>query len=78
MDNVTRIFPNTASRLANWIEENFKEIDQFVVTFTMKDGTTMTVYDVYSYVEALGICAISTDCMQKISADDEFVVKERR
>lgn len=74
---VTRIFPNTANRLANWIEDNFHDIDQFVATFTMKDGTTMTVYDTYSYVEALGIAAISTDCIQKIAADEQFVAKKR-
>jgi len=74
---VTRISPNTVHRLANWVEENFDNVDQFVVTFAMKDGTTMTVYDAYSYVEALGIAAISTDCLQKIAADDEFFPKGR-
>jgi hypothetical protein len=69
MDNVTRIFPNNASRLAHWIEENFKEIDQFVATFTMKDGTTMTVYDVYSYVEALGNGRNSADIHEFCGAE---------
>ena len=76
-NNVARIFPGPVNGLINWMEQNFHDIDQFVVTFAMKDGSTMTVYDVFSYLDALGISAISTDCIQKMAADDQFVTKER-
>ena len=74
---VKRIFPGPVNGLINWMEENFDNIDEFVVTFHLKDGTTMTVYDVYSYFNALAITEISKDTIHKLSHDDELILKER-
>ena len=74
---VKRIFPGPVNGLINWMEENFHDIEQFVVTFKLKDNTTMTVYDVYSYYDALAITAITEDCIRKLSWDDELVLKNR-
>lgn len=75
MNNVSRIFPGANNGLINWMEENFHEIDGFVATFNMKDGTTMTIYDVYSYVQGLGLAEISKSKINELAYDDELEVK---
>lgn len=75
MGNVKRIYPDSRSGLINWVEQNFHDIDQFVVTFSMKDGTTMTVYDTYSYVEAVGLAGLTTDTIHAASHDGTFTPK---
>lgn len=75
MDNkIVRIYPESKTGLINWIEENFHDIDEFVVTFKMKNNTTMTVYDAYTYFNALGMSMINLDTIQK--CQDEFKPKE--
>jgi len=74
---VKRISPGSINGLINWMEENFHEINEFVATFHMKDGTTMTVYDIYSYFNGLAITEISKDTIQKLSHDDKLILKER-
>ena len=74
---IKRIFPGPVNGLINWMEQNFHDIDQFVITFKMKDNTTITVYDAYSYFEALGIAAFTTDVIQRLSVDGDFVPKEK-
>lgn len=76
-DNVTRIFPEAKTGLINWIEENFHDIDTFVATFSLKDGTTMTVYDCYSFIEAMGIVSISQSTLNNLAYDEEFIPKMR-
>jgi hypothetical protein len=76
MSKVQRIFPGATNGLINWMEENFHEIDGFVVTFNLKDGTTMTVYDAYSYVQALGLCEVGKSTINVAAYEDEFVKKE--
>lgn len=78
MGNVKRIYPESKSGLINWVEQNFHEIDQFAATFVMKDGTTMTVYDVYSYLEAVGMAGILMDTIHTLAYEGQFTPKERR
>jgi hypothetical protein len=75
MNKVSRIFPEAKTGLINWIEQNFHDIDSFVVTFTMKDGTTMTVYDCHTFVEAMGILGVSQSTITNLAYDDEFTPK---
>jgi len=77
MNNIKRIFPGPVNGLINWMEENFDSIDEFIVTFHLKDGTTMTVYDVYSYFNALAITEISKDTIHKLSHDNELILKTK-
>lgn len=77
MNQVSRVYPGAVNGLINWMEQNFHDIDQFAATFTMKDGTTMTVYDAYSYLEAVGIAGITLETIHTLSREDEFVPKER-
>lgn len=77
MDNVKRIFPGAINGLINWMEENFQNIDQYVVTFSLKNGKTMTVFDTYSYLEAVGIVGISQDTIHALSHDGQFIPKKR-
>jgi len=77
MANAKRIFPGPINGLINWMEENFHDINEFVATFHMKDGTTMTVYDIYSYFNGLAIAEISKDTIHKLSHDDKLILKER-
>lgn len=77
MNKVKRIFPGPTNGLINWMEENFHDIDGFVATFHLKDGTTMTVYDVYSYIQALGLVEITKDTIHELAHNDEFVPKSK-
>jgi hypothetical protein len=77
MSNVSRIFPEAKTGLINWIEKNFHNINQFVATFSMKDGTTMTVYDCYTFLEAIGIVGVSQSTISGLAYDEEFIKKEK-
>lgn len=77
MKSVERIYPESKTGLINWIEENFHDIDQFVATFLMKDKTSFTVYDSYSYLESLGMTEIQRDCIHEDAHNDRFVKKVR-
>jgi len=70
---VQRICPDAITGLIKWMEYNFHDIDMFVVTFLLKDGTSMTVHHTSSYFEALGIAAYTTDVIQQLGACGEFV-----
>jgi hypothetical protein len=76
MDKVKRIYPESKTGLINYIEENFHEIDQFVVTFSLKDGTTMSVYDSFSYLEAVGLAGIQLDCIHDAAHNETFISKK--
>jgi len=74
MENkVQRICPEAITGLINWMEENFHDIDSFVVTFMLKDKTSMTIHHTSSYFEALGIAAYTTDVITQLGASGEFV-----
>ena len=74
---VKRIYPGSLNGLINYIEENFQEIDQYVVTFHLKEGSTLTVYDSYSYLEAVGLAGIALDTIHHSAHEGEFEPKER-
>jgi hypothetical protein len=75
MGKIVRLASNSKAGLIKWIEDNFDDIDEYLVTFSMNDNTTMTVYDCYSYRSALGIGLLSLDTIQKLQ--DDFVCKEQ-
>lgn len=77
MSNVKRIRPEPKTALINWVEENFHEIDSYVATFTLKDGTTMTVYDCHTFVEAMGIVGVSQSTITNLAYDNEFIPKRK-
>lgn len=77
MEKVKRIYPESKTGLINWMEENFHNIDQFVATFSLKDGTTMSVYDSFSYLEAVGLAGIQLDCIHDAAHNETFVSKKR-
>lgn len=77
MTDVKRIYPESKTGLINYIEEHFHEIEQFVVTFSLNDGTTMSVYDSFSYLEAVGLAGIQLDCIHHAAHNDEFTSKPR-
>ncbi|MEC2236127.1 hypothetical protein P9G78_15175 [Bacillus subtilis] len=76
MSNVRRVFPGPTNGLINWMEQNFHEIDGYVATFNMKDGTTMTVYDAESYMQAVGLVEIGKDAIHQLAHDDEFIPRK--
>ena len=77
MSEVKRIYPESKTGLINYIEENFHNIEQFVVTFSLKDGTTMSVYDSFSYLEAVGLASIQLDCIHESAHNETFLSKKR-
>ncbi|MGE8079252.1 hypothetical protein [Peribacillus loiseleuriae] len=76
MAKIKRIFPGATNGLINWMEENFHDIDGYVVTFNLKDGDTMTVYDAYSPVQALGLVEVGKQEIHNAIYEDEFIQKE--
>lgn len=76
-DNVKRIYPESKTGLINYIEEHFHDIEQFVITFSLNDGTTMSVYDSFSYLEAVGLAGIQLDCIHSAAHDETFLAKKR-
>jgi hypothetical protein len=69
MAEVKRIYPEAVSGLINWMEDNFHDIDSFVITFLMKDKTTMTVHHTDSYFNALALAMFNLDTIQKLGED---------
>lgn len=69
---IPRIFPGAINGIIHWMEENFSEIDSYVVTFMLKDGTSMTVHHTSSYFEALGLAAYTVDTIQQLRKDGDF------
>ncbi|MGN7328739.1 hypothetical protein [Bacillus pumilus] len=72
---VKRVFLGAVNGLINWIEQNFHDIDSFVTTFKMKDGTLMTIYHIELYLEAVGMAEICKDTLHELAKDDKFVTK---
>jgi hypothetical protein len=66
---VGRIYPEAITGTINWMEDNFHEIDSFVVTFKLKDKTSMTIHHTESYFEALAIAMLNLDTIQKMGDD---------
>jgi hypothetical protein len=77
MNNVKRIYPESKTGLIQWVEENFHDIDEFVVMFQMKDDTTMFVYDTYSYRNAVGMIEMAKDTCHELSKNNEFIPKSK-
>ncbi|WP_345912111.1 hypothetical protein [Bacillus altitudinis] len=75
MGRVKSVFPEAVNGLSNWIEQNFHEIDSYVTTFKMKDGTLKTIYLNESYLEAIGMIEIAKESLHQSAKDDEFVTK---
>jgi hypothetical protein len=73
MSEFKRISPGAVNGLIHWMEDNFHDIESYVVTFMLKDGTSMTVHHTSSYFEALGISAYTTDVIQQLGASGEFI-----
>lgn len=76
MSNVKRVFPGPTNGLIKWMEDNFHEINGFVAVFDMKDGTTMTVYDSHTYVQAVGMTEVAKDTIHQLAHNDEFIPKK--
>lgn len=72
MNKVRRMAAEAITGTIKWMEDNFHEIDAFVVTFMLEDGTSMTIHHTSSYFEALGIAAYTTDTIQSLEAEDLF------
>lgn len=72
MAEVKRIYPEAKTALINWIEENFHDIDSYIFTCRLKDGTSMTVHDVDSFIEALGMVESAKHVIFVSSENGEF------
>ncbi|KIN27913.1 hypothetical protein B4070_2826 [Bacillus subtilis] len=42
----------------------------------MKDGTTMTIHDTETYVQAVGLAEIGKDTIHQLAHDDEFIPRK--
>lgn len=77
MCEVKRVFPGPVNGLINWMEQNFNDIEEFVVQFQMKDGTSMMIYDTYSFRNALGMLEMAKGSCHELAINDEFTPKGR-
>lgn len=77
MNKVRRICPESKTGLIKWIEDNFHNIDQYSAIFSLKDGTTMSTYDCFSYLEAVGLAGIALDNIHDLAHNEEFISKKR-
>lgn len=75
MNKPTRICPEAKTALIKWIEDSFNDIDEFIFTANMKNKTTMTIYDVRSYFNALAINAIQHEDIVDLARNDELIIK---
>lgn len=78
MTEIKRIYPESKTGLINWIEENFHDIDEFMFVAELKDGTSMNVYDFYSYRGAIGTAEMAKETLYNSMVNGEFIHKERR
>ena len=76
-DNITRIHPEAKTGLIKWIEDNFHEIDEFMFVAELKDGTSMNVYDFYTYRGAIGTAEMAKETLKELSMNGEFTQKKR-
>ena len=67
--DIKRIYPEAITGLINWMEQNFHDIDSFVITFKLKDKEMWTVHHTDSYYEALAISTWGLDTIQKLGED---------
>jgi hypothetical protein len=74
---LSRIYPEAKTGMIKWIEDNFHEIDSFVSTFSLKDGTTMTIYDAHSFLEAMGILGVATSTISDLANNEMFIPKKQ-
>ena len=66
---VKRVYPEAITGLINWMEQNFHDIDSFVITFKLKDKEIWTAHHTESYYEALAISMWGLDTIQKLGED---------
>jgi len=73
---VKRIYPEAKTALINYIEQHFHSIESYVFTCRIKDENgqeeQMTVYDVDSFVEALGMLESAKDTLCCARHDGDF------
>lgn len=77
MCEVKRLYPGSVNGVINWMEQNFHDIDEFVIQFQMKDGTSFFTYDTYSFRNALGMLEMAKGTCHELSINDEFIPKQR-
>lgn len=63
---VQRLYPEAKTALINWIEQHFHEIEGFVATFELKDGSTLTIHDVKTHIQAAGLASITENKMRQV------------
>lgn len=77
VSKVKRIYPESKTGLINWIEENFHDIDEFIFKAEMKDGTSMFIYDMYTYRGAVGSVEMAKESLFQMAQEGTFIPKER-
>jgi len=76
MSNIIKFIPKKIHNLIKWLKTNSENIDQFIVTISLKNGSTFTIYDCYTYVEAMGLLELSKDSINMLAHDNEFICKK--
>jgi len=59
MSNIQRIAPESKTAMIQFIEENFHDIESFVMTFSLKTGEVITYYDVEDYMDAAALAGVT-------------------
>jgi hypothetical protein len=77
VSSVSRIYPEAKTALIDWVEKNFHEIDSYIATFTLKDGTTMIIHDCHSVMEAFGIIGLTEASLTHDANEGIFIAKPK-
>lgn len=77
MAEIKRIYPESKTALINFIEQNFHDIDEYFFVAEMKDQTQISVYDFYSYRNALGTLESAKEGLNQLAESGEFKPKSR-
>lgn len=77
MSNIKRLYPESKTSLIKWIEDNFHEINEFMFVAELKDGTSMNIYDFFTYRGAIGTVEMSKQTLYHAVENNEFIPKKR-
>ncbi len=76
MSNVKRIAPDSKTAMIKFIEDNFHDIDSFVMTFSMKSGSIETYYDVEDYRDAAALAGITNNNIHYEANEGHLITRQ--
>lgn len=76
-NKIINLYNDSKLALIEWIDENHDSIDEYIATFTLKDGATLTIYDINTYFNGCAINSIQSETIHHLAHEDMLILKER-